>query len=224
MGKLSSPKTQLDKQVPFSDIEAMSFLQFMSGAILISLSGVIAPGALTALTVGNGSRDPRAGMLIAIGHGIVEFPLMIAVLFGFGYLMHYPLVKPAIGLFGGLFLLYMGVSMLRTAWNGVELEENVRTPVLGGIVLSIGNPYFLLWWGTIGATLITQSTQFGAGGIALFMVAHWFCDFVWLALLAFLAYRGQRLVGSNFQRWVFAVSGVFLLFFGGSFIYRAIFS
>ena len=62
-------------------------LAFLIQTILISLSGVMAPGPITAVTIGKGSVSPYAGALVAVGHGIVEFPLMAAVYFGAGYIV-----------------------------------------------------------------------------------------------------------------------------------------
>jgi len=55
---------------------------FLLEAVLISLSGVMAPGPMTAAAVGMGSKSPHAGAFLAVGHGIVEFPLMVAILYG----------------------------------------------------------------------------------------------------------------------------------------------
>lgn len=65
----------------------MGLPAFLLEASLISLSGVMAPGPLTTVTVGKGSRSPHAGGLVAIGHGIVEFPLMIFIFYGLGVLL-----------------------------------------------------------------------------------------------------------------------------------------
>lgn len=65
----------------------MPLLTFLIGAVFISLTGVMAPGPVTAVTIGEGSKSPHAGAFVAIGHGIVEFPLMIAIFYGFGYLL-----------------------------------------------------------------------------------------------------------------------------------------
>ena len=66
----------------------MPLVAFLLEAVLISLSGVMAPGPMTAAAVGAGSESPRAGALLAVGHGIVEFPLMVAILYGFGVLLN----------------------------------------------------------------------------------------------------------------------------------------
>ena len=140
-----------------------SYIQFLAGAMVISLTGVMAPGPLVAVTVGKGSGNQHAGALVALGHGIVEFPLMIAIYFGFGYLFGLPYVKQAIGIAGGGFLLFMAVGMFRSIRGGeVAAAADGRSPVAAGAVLSAANPYFLIWWATIGATMAMQAAGFGA--------------------------------------------------------------
>ena len=155
----------------------MSLPMFLVEATLISLSGTIAPGPITATVVGRGSKSPHAGALVAIGHGIVEIPLMVAVFYGIGQLFDLPYVKTGIALVGGLFLLVMGVGMLRSIKQGeIDSIEQGRTPVIAGIVLSVGNPYFLVWWATVGAALILRSVEFGVWAFVIFGLLHWLCD------------------------------------------------
>src|SRR5512143_2463185 len=115
----------------------MPYLIFLSEAVLISLSGVMAPGPITAVAVGRGSKSPHAGALVAIGHGIVEFPVMAAVFYGVGRVLQIPYVQSVIGALGAAFLVYMGVGMLRSVLRGdTGLEASDRSPVLAGVVLS----------------------------------------------------------------------------------------
>ena len=201
----------------------MPLVTFLLEAIAISLSGVMAPGPMTAAAVGKGSDSPRAGAWLAIGHGIVEFPLMVAILYGFGLWLKRDGVKAGIALVGGIFLLVMAVGMLRGIKNTeIRSATTLRSPVIAGIALSVGNPYFLIWWATVGATLVTRSFGLGLVGFALFAVLHWACDFGWLQLLSTLSFKGGRFFGRAFQKGVFAVCGVLLLFFAGKFLFDGI--
>ena len=91
----------------------MPFLAFLSVAVVTSLSGVLAPGPVTAATLGKGSKSPHSGAWIAVGHGIVEIPLMILLALGIGQFLSDPAVKVVFGILGGLFLLFMAVGLLR---------------------------------------------------------------------------------------------------------------
>jgi threonine/homoserine/homoserine lactone efflux protein len=191
----------------------MSLLAFLVEATLISLSGVLAPGPITALVVGKGGQSPHAGALVAIGHGIVEVPLMVAVFYGVGRLMELSYVQAGIALLGGLSLLVMGVGMLRGIRQAeVGADQDTRSPIVAGILLSIGNPYFLVWWATVGAALIMRSFCFGVFGFVAFGALHWLCDLAWGYFLSALSFRGGAFFGRRFQQVVFAVCGMFLVF------------
>jgi threonine/homoserine/homoserine lactone efflux protein len=197
----------------------MSLLAFLFESVLISLSGVMAPGPLTTVTVGKGNESPHAGAFVAIGHGIVEFPLMFAILYGAGRLLGIPYVKAAIASAGGLFLLLISIDMFRSIKRkDVRASKNTYSPLVAGILLSIGNPYFLVWWGTVGATLILQAVNFWFMGFLVFALLHWSCDFFWDCFLSVLSYKGGEFFGRRFQKVVFLVCGVFLLFFGVKFM------
>lgn len=195
---------------------------FLLEAVLISLSGVMAPGPITAVTVSKGTKSPHAGAIIALGHGIVEIPLMILILYGFGEILKILYIKAIIGLLGGLFLLKMGLNLLQGIKQAkINSSNDPHSPLMAGIVLSLANPYFLIWWATIGSILIFRSITFGLLGFVIFMILHWFCDFFWCYFLSALSFKGGQFFGKRLQQVLFLICGVFLLFFSSKFIYDA---
>jgi len=195
---------------------------FLLEAVLISLSGVMAPGPITAVTVSKGTKSPHAGAIIALGHGIVEIPLMILILYGFGEILKILYIKAIIGLLGGLFLLKMGLDLLQGIKQAkIDSSNDPHSPLMAGIILSLANPYFLIWWATIGSILIFRSITFGLLGFAIFMVLHWSCDFFWCYFLSALSFKGGQFFGKRLQQVLFLICGVFLLFFSAKFIYDA---
>jgi threonine/homoserine/homoserine lactone efflux protein len=202
----------------------MAVLLFLVQVIVISLSGVMAPGPVTAAAIGMGARSRYAGMLLAIGHGIVEFPLIVLIVLGMGRILKLPAAQIMIGLAGGAFLLMMAIGMLKSL-KSVEMQDtNVakRTPMLAGIILSAGNPYFLFWWATVGLALATTATGMGIWAFVLFAVVHWLCDFVWLGALSWASFKGTGLFGIFIQRIVLLICAIALFFFGSIFIYKAV--
>src|SRR5512136_1398579 len=121
----------------------------------------MAPGAITAATIAAGTKSRHAGGLIAVGHAVVEFPLMFLILAGIGVLFESAAAKTVIGLVGGLFLLWMGVQMLRDLRkeSAVSAENSSHSPLVTGIILSVSNPYFLLWWATVGLALAKDARK-----------------------------------------------------------------
>jgi len=201
----------------------MSLLLFLLNVLGISLSGALAPGPVTAAAIGMGSRQRLAGVFMALGHGLVEVPLMILLALGAGGLLTWPSVSIVIGLVGGGFLLFLGVQMLRgLAMAEVGSASMMRGgPLTAGIVLSAGNPYFLLWWATAGLALITTArSEFGILAFVLLAVTHWSCDLIWLTALSWASFKGSVLLGPRSQRIVLAICAGAMLAFGLYFIVR----
>jgi threonine/homoserine/homoserine lactone efflux protein len=201
----------------------MDLLFFLTQVLIISCSGAMQPGPVTATVITMGARNRYAGTLMAVGHGIIEFPLMVVIVLGVGRYFEMPKVQIAIGLAGGIFLILMGIQSLLSlnAEANVESKSLGSRPVLAGIILSAGNPYFLLWWATVGLALATQATKWGIWAFALFALTHWSVDLVWLQILSWASFKGSTLLGPRVLRVVLIFCSAALFGFGLFFIYRA---
>ncbi len=209
-------------------MDLAGMISMVASVVIISMSGVLMPGPITAVTMASGSHSPHAGAWVSIGHGVVEFPLMALIYFGAGALFQLAAAKVVIGSVGGLFLLWMGVSMLRdykkveSPGEGIEAPGSARSPFAAGMLLSVGNPYFLVWWATVGATLVSELTlKFGVIGFVVLAIAHWLCDFVWYYFLSALSFGGRRFFGRKLQQAVFVACGLALLYFALYFLWNA---
>lgn len=201
----------------------MALLVFLSEVFIISLSGVMAPGPVTAAAVGMGSRSRFAGSFIAVGNGVVEFPLIILIVLGAGRILKLQVAQITIGLAGGAILLVMGVLMLKTLRSSEKLETRLSggTPVLTGVLLTATQPYFLLWWATVGLALATTAVGLGVWAFVLFAVVHWLCDFAWLSVLSWASFKGSTVLGAGAARIVLFICALALIFFGLGFVIRA---
>jgi threonine/homoserine/homoserine lactone efflux protein len=188
---------------------------FLLSAAGISLSGVMLPGPLTAATIAKGYREQNAGIFIALGHAVIELPLMALIYFGFAHFFASPEAKKVIGLAGGLMLIAMGSVMV---WNIKKAQgEAADLPynsLVTGIMMTGANPYFFLWWATIGIALIATAAQFGIWGLVVFAVVHWSCDLVWEQFISMSVFRTKHLWTQKVQRVVFGVCALVLVGFG----------
>lgn len=188
---------------------------FLLSAAGISLSGVMLPGPLTAATIAKGYREQNAGIFIALGHAVIELPLMALVYFGFAHLFTSPEVKRIIGLAGGLMLIVMGLLVL---WNMRKAQAEVAdlpyNSLVTGIMLTGANPYFFLWWATIGIALIATAAQFGIWGLTIFAMVHWSCDLVWEQFVSMSVFRTRHLWTRKVQKIVFGICASVLVGFG----------
>ncbi len=185
----------------------------------ISLSGVMMPGPVLAGTIAKGYKDKNAGMQIALGHGIVEFPLIGVIAFGFGSFFGNPGVKIAIGLVGGAVLVYIGYNMFRMRQEMENTEKFLPYhPVIVGIITTITNPYFFLWWATIGLLLIMNAIGFGLLALIVFAVVHWSCDFVWDYFVSFSVFKTKKFWYEKGHNIVFGICGIIMMIFGVWFV------
>jgi len=195
-------------------------IAFLLSTVAISLSGVMAPGPITAATLAAGARSRHAGAMIALGHAVVEIPLILLLGAGAGSIFQSSAVRAGIGLVGGAVLALMGGQLLLSLRGG---NANVPAPVqrhslVTGIVLTGANPYFLVWWATVGLALTTQAMQWGVMLLVVFGAVHWLCDLVWLEVLSMLGFKGSETFGRRAQTTVSLVCGIVLLGFGAKFL------
>ena len=193
------------------------------GVAVISLTGVMMPGPMFAVTVAKSYRSPWVGAKIALGHAVIEVPLILLIYFGFAQFFENTTVQLVLSLLGGGIIIWLGISMFRArtevVHGGKDLPYNAFTV---GIITSGLNPFFLLWWATVGSMLIMKVVDYGAGGLTAFILVHWSCDLLWLSLVSVLIYRTQTLWGKRFQEGLFIVCSLILAGFGVWFIVSGI--
>jgi len=192
-----------------------SFGLFLLSAAGISLSGVMMPGPLTAATIAKGYREQNAGIFIALGHAVVEIPLMALVYFGLAQFFTNATFKMIVGVAGGLLLVFMGLMVLRGFTRDMaQIADLPYNSLVTGIMLTGANPYFFLWWATIGIALIVTAAQFGIWGLVIFAAVHWSCDLVWEQIVSVSVFRTKHLWTQTVQRVIFGVCAALLVGFG----------
>ncbi len=161
--------------------------------MIISLSGVLMPGPLFAVTLKKATKNKTAGALIAVGHGIVEFPLMILIFLILSRFSIPSIVQVAVGLVGGFLMILMGMQTFRNRHKTEEAQFSLnRDSVFAGVYTTAMNAGFVLWWLTIGTTLILNAQLFGFVGFSLFAGVHWLCDFIWYTMAAVIIFKSHR--------------------------------
>jgi len=200
--------------------ELGEILVFFGFAIVISFSGVMTPGPVFAATVAKGYTDEKAGIKIALGHGLIEFPLMALIILSLGYVFKDPNVKLGIGLVGGLLLIFLGLLMIRSRREMTEAakDDTRYGTIVTGALTTSANPYFFLWWATVGALLISNAQEFGAIVVLIFAVVHWSCDLAWYSFTSFAVFKTRHLWTPLVHEIVFFICGALMIGFGIYFI------
>jgi threonine/homoserine/homoserine lactone efflux protein len=195
---------------------------FLLSAAAISVTGAMLPGPMTAATIAKGYSNKNAGIPIAVGHAVVEIPLIVAIYFGFGHFISSPRVVDIIYIMGGLALFYLGFRMLRS--GGGDPDEMVGLPsssLVTGIVITGSNAAFYVWWVTIGMALIAGATEFGLIGLLLLIMVHWPLDLIWSEFVSALTFKSRRWWTHKVQKIVFTVCALILIGFGAKFCLSA---
>ncbi len=186
---------------------------------VISLTGVLMPGPALASVVAKGYESRNAGIFIAIGHGLIEVPLIILICFGFEtVLVQDPIIR-TIGIVGGVVLLHMGYTMFRRRKeSGDEAAFLPYSPLSVGVLTSALNPGFFIWWATVGAVLVLTAMNFGPLVMVLFIVVHWSCDLVVYHTLASTVHEKHHLWSEGTHGKVLGICGGLTMVFGFWFI------
>lgn len=216
----------------------MDLLQIFGQSFLVGLSGAVAPGPLLTYNIQlTCKKGFWIGPKLVLGHAILEAILILGLILGLGRFIQLPAVRIIIGVLGGLMLILMGYDLaFKESRKGrIALPEVAATaevppakgmtdlnPVLAGIVISISNPYWLMWWVMVGLAMITQALNLGWVGVGCFYIGHISGDLGWYSLISGALAKGSRFLSDRVYRWLLFICGLFLIFLALVFIYDAL--
>jgi threonine/homoserine/homoserine lactone efflux protein len=159
------------------------------------------------------------GLKIAVGHTLVEFPLLVLLFYGVSKFSLISLsdsdIFKIIGIVGGIFMILFSFMQIYPVIKNKSLETNnqnsryaIKNAILVGMIFTGLNPFFLVWWSTIGLKLVSDSlNNFGyLNGIILLFFSHIWMDYFWLWITSFMSSKGRSMVKEKVYR-------ILLLFF-----------
>jgi threonine/homoserine/homoserine lactone efflux protein len=197
-----------------------TLLLIFFGSFIIGLSGAMMPGPMLSVTISHSTRQGFiAGPLVVLGHAILESILVLGVGFGLGKLLLIKSVTAIIGIIGGAILLWMGfgmvknIKLLKLSVIADDRKNNSRS-ILDGMITSIANPYFYIWWASIGLALITKAWKNGILGLIFFFLGHMLSDFSWYTIVSSAIGAGKKIMSDTAYRVIIGICGVILIGFG----------
>ena len=197
-------------------------LGFAVIVIIISVSGVMSPGPLFVANIFYGVKGgASAGLKMAYGHTVVELPLIIILGFSALSLETFPQFRIIIAVLGAIGLFVFAGIQIKSVFKSKSLMPNQPKygPFLGGILFTALNPFFIIWWLTIGFKLISDSLiLWSFWGMAILFVFHIWMDYTWLTSTAYLSSRSSRFLSNkNYRIFIIGLS-ILLIYFGMTFI------
>ncbi|WP_410508663.1 LysE family transporter [Methanosarcina hadiensis] len=188
----------------------------------IGFTGALVPGPMLFATIELSlKRGWLAGPEIFLGHMLVELMLFILILFGFTSFISSSAVS-SISVIGGFALTVFGLLTVKDAKNaasagisqgtpGLKLTSN---PIASGLITSVSNPYFWIWWLTAGSALVLREHELGIFISLAYIVGHWTADLSWFTAVSGSFSRGKALLSENAHRFILYACGIFLISFG----------
>ena len=210
----------------------MSYLGLFAWSFGIAIGPAMSPGPVSAAIVTEGVRRGfRVGPLVATGHALVELLMVGALVLGMGQALAHPALAAAVGVLGGLFLLWMGGAM---AWGAARRQPQLPRPgqsagidvgrsLVGlGIATTVGNPFWYVWWIGVGGGYVLMTWEQGWVALAAFYVGHVLADYAWLTVLASAIGSGRRWLTDRLYQVLLLVCGLFLIYTGVRFLWAGI--
>jgi threonine/homoserine/homoserine lactone efflux protein len=195
----------------------------------VTASGALAPGPLFFITISQGAKSGiKSGLLFSIAHTIVEFTLIMILALGLVTFVNEPTIKLIIGASGGIVLLLFGIMQIRNSIKSNYKETRKRTDtsrnlLLLGFLFTGLNPFFIIWWLTVGINLILLSLEFASfGGVIFMYLCHVWMDYIWLISISYFAKKGVNILGYKIYRIIMGIMGVILIYYGLSFLLNII--
>jgi threonine/homoserine/homoserine lactone efflux protein len=195
----------------------------------VGLTGALVPGPMLFATIEISLKKGwLAGPQVVFGHMLVEAVIYVLVLLGAASLVDSGMIS-LIFLIGGLSLLVFGLLTLKEARatasssqvsqdsSGLKLVSN---PTLIGLVTSVSNPYFWVWWLTAGGALVLKEYELGIIISIAYMLGHWTADLGWFTAVSGSFGRGNTLLSQIMHRYILYTCGIFLVIFGLYFMFN----
>ncbi|MGB9727832.1 MAG: LysE family transporter [Nitrososphaeria archaeon] len=193
----------------------------------VSASGAFAPGPLTASSVTFGAKSGwKSGLGIAVGHTMVEFPLVLAIAFGLSTFFQINVVKMMLGAVGGIFLIFFGSLTLKDALyirtlNASNDKLRYGSSILTGIFLTAFNPYFIAWWISVGTALLLEAVAVVTLSIVVvFYIAHVWLDYFWLILMSKVGSFSK--INLKLYKIILLILSIMIFYFGVDLLYKVI--
>ena len=208
-------------------------LQLALQAFVVGLSGAMSPGSYLTVTIARTlQKGPFSASLMLVGHAILEGLLLVGFAFGLQNLLRQQTVMVVLALVGGAVLLWMGFGLVKGAVTGTISEDLEAAEDAGmsgghlgavaqGAIVSLSNPWWTLWWATIGVKLAADGLAIGPIGVVAFFVGHELADVAWYLTVITAVHTGRGLLRAKVYGVVMGLLGAALLYMGARFVGEA---
>ena len=174
--------------------------------------GATSPGPSLAVVLRNTMIGGRSrGLACAVGHGIGFGFYAVSVVFGLVAIMeNNPNLFTIMQVLGGLFLLYLGIEIIRSEEKEIEHSEGKREGFVEGFFIAFLNPKIAVFMLAVLSSVLDPSmssdTKWIIAGMGMTI------DTVWYVLVALILSNSSMLTKiENNQRLLNQITGVLMI-------------
>jgi len=205
----------------------LELLTIFSTSFVVAFSGAMIPGPFMTTTIGESARrGPWVGPKMIAGHALLELALLFALFFGLAPLFTNKIFFVVVSLAGGAIMIWMAQGMfraLRTLQIATTAQQDKPVNLFfAGIAMSLANPYWIIWWATVGLGYLVVAQQLGFKGIIFFFTGHILGDLVWYSAISFAVGKSRQFFSNKVYRVLVGVCATFLAVFAFWMIYKGI--
>jgi threonine/homoserine/homoserine lactone efflux protein len=196
----------------------LALLTIFSTSFVVAFSGAMMPGPFMTMTIGESARSgPWVGPKMIAGHAVLEIVLLFALFFGLAPIFNNENFFIAVAIIGGLIMVWMAQSMFRSLPT-LQIETGITSTksmnlYLAGVLMSLANPYWIIWWATIGLGYVLVSKELGFAGIVSFFIGHILGDLVWYSAVSIAVGKGRVFFSNKVYRILVGICAAFLAAF-----------
>lgn len=198
----------------------MDYFWLFGASFTVALSGALAPGPLLAVVISQScKRGYATGPLIILGHAFAEIAMVALLVLGLNHALKQPVAIKAIALVGSVVLIFLGLQSLfglRTLTLHTQQRTgrtNANLPLLG-IAMSFTNPYWTVWWLTIGLGMVIAAGKAGMAGVTVFFAGHILADLLWYSIVSAVIWKNKRFISLKVYKIMVGICAVVLAGFG----------
>ena len=155
----------------------MNLGTILISSFLVGLSGAMMPGSLLIVNINETIKRGLPGGVLAItGHALIELLIVAGLALGLGAVLGRQIVVGTIAIAGGALLAWMALDTAktsRTAELAISAEPDAAAsrqsgPLAAGSLATVSNPYWALWWTSVGATYVAMAMEHGTAALGAF--------------------------------------------------------
>jgi threonine/homoserine/homoserine lactone efflux protein len=161
-------------------------------AFLVGFSGAVVPGPMLTVSVAESLKTGyKGGTSVVFGHVAAEIGMVVVLSLGLSQVIGLRAPFVGICIIGGVFLVFTGINLIRSCQKRIAVKTAAKKSdkryrsVYHGTTASLSNPYFFMWWFTVGAAFTLEGLSMaGLVGLVSFLVGHWASDFSWYGFVS----------------------------------------